>query len=136
ADLFVERVGQLAGSRRTAAQVVEAVIGRPSIQPRAARRVPTKALQLPVCRQEDLLEQVLRISRVSEHPAGDAEQPAGVGAVELLKCAEISPAAPLYERHLLVAHGVSATSRREMLCHLRRNHTRSTLPASTPQSSA
>ena len=74
----VQPVGQLSRPRRPAADVIEDLVHRQPIQPRAERRLAAKAIQLPVRREEDLLQQVLRVGRVPQHPHREAEQPARV----------------------------------------------------------
>ena len=73
--LVVQRIGHLPGPRRPAAQVIEALIRRQAVQPRAERRFAAKSVQLPVRRQENLLQQVLGVGRVSHHPQHQAVQP-------------------------------------------------------------
>ena len=64
----VEPVGQLARPRRAAANVIENLVHRQPVQPRAERRLAAEALELPVRGQEDLLQLILRVRRIAEHP--------------------------------------------------------------------
>ena len=128
--LVVQRVGDLAAARRAAPQIVEAQIRGQPIEPRSERGVAAKRIELPVRRQEDVLQEIFRIGRVAEHPGGQAEQPAGVRAVQLLERARIALRAPLHERPVVIPAGLSrAPAGRGMNCDLRRCHAGVALPA-------
>ena len=102
----VEAVGQLAGPRRPAADVVQDLVHRQPIQPGA--RAPTRRGSSPSFRcadEKNLLQQILGVGGVAEHPYRQAEKPARVGAVQLLERAQLSPAAALDEREVGVASG-------------------------------
>ena len=135
ARLVVERVGELARARRPAPQVVEAQIRRQPIQPRAERRLAAKAVELPVRREKNLLQQVLGVGRVAEHAAGDAVEPSGVGPVELLERRQVPLPAAFDERHVLGPARRGRQARRGGLdCYLRRSHAASALPLDSPVS--
>ena len=93
----VQPVGDLPGASRAAAHVVEDLIHPQTIQPRAERRIAAKAIELPVRRQKNLLQQVLGIRRVPQHPARQALEASRMGLVELFECAQFPPAAPFDE---------------------------------------
>ena len=131
--VIVEGVGELIRASGAASQVVEAVIGRQSIQPRAERRLAAEPVQLSVRGQEDFLQQILRVRRVAEHTARDAEQLTRMRSIELLERGQIAASAPLHELHLLTARGVSRLAPRRMLCHFRRSHAGSALPFDSPE---
>ena len=131
----VEAVGQLAGSRRAAADVVENLVRRQPIQPRAERRLAPEALELAVRREEDLLQQILGIGGIAQHPEREAEQPARVRPVQLLERAELSPAAALDQRQVGVACRWRPPARvLKGSLALRRRHTRVALPGLGPVS--
>jgi hypothetical protein len=65
------------------------------------RRLAAEPIELPVRRQENLLQEVLRIGGIPQHPAGDAEQLSRVRPVELLKGPKIAAAAAFNESHIL-----------------------------------
>ena len=68
--LLGERGRHLRGPDRLASQVVEALVRGEPIQPRAERRLFPEAAELAMCQQEDLLQQILGVGDVPEHPIG------------------------------------------------------------------
>ena len=67
------------------------------------RRLAAEAVELPVRRQEDVLQQVLRVGRVAEHPARDAVQTPGMSPVHLLERAQVALPAALDEGQVVLA---------------------------------
>ena len=73
----------------------------------ATCRAPTRrgTVQLPVRREEDLLQHVLRVGRVAEHADGHAVEPPRMRPVELLERAQVALAAPLDQGQILLPDG-------------------------------
>jgi hypothetical protein len=127
--LVVQRIGQLGGAGGAASQVIQALVRGQPVQPRPERRLAAKTVQLAVRRQKYLLQQVLGVLRVAQHPARDAEQLAGMGPVQLLEGGQISAAAPLDERHVLRPRGGVRHAAGGLTCRFRRIHGGAALPA-------
>src|SRR5205823_479968 len=92
--LPVQRVGDPAHLRLPAAHVIEAVVERQTIQPRADRGIALEAAKLPVRLQENLLQEILAVLRRAAHPAGQRVNPRRVLPVERLERSRVAGLAP------------------------------------------
>jgi hypothetical protein len=92
--------------------MIETMIHRQAVQPRAERRFPAKSGQLSVRLQKHLLQQIFRILGGARHPEHEAEQAPGVLAIQLLERLGVS--GPASRRQLQVGGShVSCQFRRE-----------------------
>ena len=90
--LLVQRLDQLLEPRALTSQEVEALVGRQPEQPRAERGLALVEGQLAMRRQKNLLQQVVSLVP-ADHPAGQAEQPRRMRAVQLFEGArDVRPA--------------------------------------------
>jgi hypothetical protein len=96
----IESVGQLTGPRRPATDVIQNLVRRKPVEPRSKRRFPSEAIQFAVGRQEDLLQQVLGVRRIAEHPHRQTENAPRVGPVQLLERPQVPLTTPLDEREI------------------------------------
>ena len=100
--LVVERVGHVDRPPGAAAQVVETEVDRQPIEPRPERRLAAEAVELPVRRQEDLLEHVLRVGRVAQHADGHAVEPPRMRPIHLFERPEVALPASFDQREVVL----------------------------------
>ena len=100
--LVVERVGHVNRPPGAAPQIVETEVDRQAVQPRPERRLAAEALQLPVRREEDLLEHVLRVGRVAQHANGHAVEPPRMRPVHLFERPQVALPAPFDQREVVL----------------------------------
>ena len=113
----IEFARQLRVLVRPAPQMVQTHIGGQAVEPGPERGVAAVLVQLPVRREEDVLEEVLAVM-AARHAAGEAEETGGVRSIEFLErqcIARLAPGGQLYVgMGLHVVNGLDGNGRRRV----------------------
>jgi hypothetical protein len=75
---LIERIGLMSHPRLAVAEDIQAVIHRQPIEPGAERRFAPEAAELPIGKQENVLEEIVGIPVRTHHPARQIVEPGGV----------------------------------------------------------
>jgi hypothetical protein len=86
----IERLRTLVHTMPATPQVIETMIHGKTIEPRAERRGSLERRQFAVDEKKDLLQQVLRISRIPAHAVCEIVEPDRMAAVQLFEGLRVS----------------------------------------------